>query len=84
MHFHINVGIQLAFVLIDCTIRRHHYLRMIVHKADPVEGISVGIVDLIEQVEEIELFEIFGGEELLLLRRFEKREVESFEYLFFE
>jgi hypothetical protein len=57
---------------------------MIVHKADPVEGVGVGIVDLIEQVEEIELFEIFGGEELLLLGRFEEREVESFQYLFFK
>jgi len=53
-------------------------------EADPIEGVSVGIVYLVEVVEQVELLEVFGREELLLLGGFEERKGETFKDLLLE
>jgi len=35
---------------------------VVLSETNPVEGVCIGIIDLIQQIEEIKLFKIFGGE----------------------
>ena len=81
MNFHINISVQFSFVLIDRPNGRQGEAGVLIFEANPVEGICVRIVSLIELELEVELLKIFSGKEVIFFRSWKQGIGKSFSNL---
>lgn len=72
MDLHIGIAVCVGRVFSNGTVGRDLHLRMIFFEPDPVEGIGIWVVDLVEEVLEVELLEILGREKIVHLRSLEE------------
>ena len=81
MNFHIYVRVQFSFVLIDRPNSRQGEAGVLIFKANPVEGIRVRIVNLIELKLEVEFLKIFSGKEVIFFGSWKQGIAKSFSNL---
>lgn len=68
MDLHVRVTIESRCVLTEGTVSGKGYLRMFIFEADPIKRVGVGVINLVQMVMEVKLFEIFSGKEVLSFR----------------
>ena len=53
MHFQIIVFVNIAYILIDWSVGRYNHLWMLLFESNPIQSVSILVVELVELVVEV-------------------------------